>query len=78
MTKYLTPTKAIKLYCKLDCCAGDTKSWKECSRKDCPLYAYRLGKRPQKVIATLTNYSKKTYSNPVIPTKIEDKQEQLK
>ena len=43
----LTPIKAIKLYCKESCCAGDMKSWKECSSKSCPLYPYRLGKRPQ-------------------------------
>ena len=43
----LTPIKAIKLYCKESCCAGDMKSWKECSVKSCPLYPYRLGHRPE-------------------------------
>ena len=43
----LTPIKAIKRYCKIKCCNEDMLSWKECSVTDCPLYAYRLGKRPK-------------------------------
>jgi len=46
MTK-LTPCRAIKLYCKAQCCVGDLKSWHECSIKHCYLYPYRLGKRPK-------------------------------
>jgi len=47
VSKRLTPIQAIKSYCKIQCCAGDTISWKECTLKErCPLYPYRLGKRP--------------------------------
>ena len=42
----LTPVRAIKLYCKEECNAGDLKNWKECQRRVCPLFSYRLGKRP--------------------------------
>ena len=45
----LTPISAIKFYCKEFCCVGDTKSWNECELKNCPLYAYRLGKRPTSI-----------------------------
>lgn len=41
--KQLSPLKSIKKYCKEECCVGDTKSWKECSRTTCFLYRYRLG-----------------------------------
>lgn len=46
--KHLTPIQAIKKKCKEDCCAGDLVSWKECSVKTCPLWVYKMGKRPQK------------------------------
>ena len=50
MSKYsdkrkLTPMRAIKIYCKEMCCAGDIKSWKECSFTDCPLFRLRSGRR---------------------------------
>ena len=47
MTKHLTPIRAIKKHCKENCCAGDMTSWKYCTSKVCPLYPYRLGKRPK-------------------------------
>lgn len=46
-----TAIKAIKMYCKLECCAGSKKEWLECNNKSCPLHRYRLGKNP--------NYNKK-------------------
>jgi|TARA_R100000501_G_C2626010_1_gene119571 hypothetical protein len=46
--KKLTATQSIKFYCKEVCCLGDQKSWKFCSATRCPLYPYRLGKRPKK------------------------------
>jgi hypothetical protein len=58
MSKHLTPVRAIKIYCKESCCAGDLKSWKECSRKVCPLFAYRLGKRPKQDITKQTSDKK--------------------
>lgn len=42
--KKLTRSRAIRLYCKECCCAGDLKSWKECSFSGCFLYNFRLGK----------------------------------
>jgi len=56
--KKLTPIKAIKLYCKSMCCVGDLKSWKECSFINCPLFLYRLGKRPTKTIKQQSNEEK--------------------
>lgn len=46
-TKRLTPISSIKKYCKEQCSANDLISWKECSCIKCPLFAYRLGKRPK-------------------------------
>ncbi len=43
MTNKLTPLKAIKEYCKEQCCAGDKPSWKGCLDTDCPLYRFRTG-----------------------------------
>lgn len=46
-SKRLTPIQSIKKYCKESCCAGDLKSWKNCSVV-CVLKPYSLGKRPKK------------------------------
>lgn len=46
--KHLTPIQAIKKKCKEHCCCSDLTSWKECSVRTCPLWAYRMGKRPKK------------------------------
>jgi len=35
--------KAIKLYCKEMCCAGDERSWTKCTFKACFLWNFRLG-----------------------------------
>jgi len=43
--KKLTPMKAIREYCKNQCCAGDTISWKECLSPECPLYPFRMGRK---------------------------------
>ena len=42
--KRLTRGRAIRLYCKENCCAGDMKSWQECSQPDCFLFNFRRGK----------------------------------
>lgn len=42
--KRLTRASAIKNYCKLECCAGDLESWKNCDISNCFLYRFRLGK----------------------------------
>ena len=40
----LTRGRAIKLYCKENCCARDLISWKDCSQTDCFLWAFRMGR----------------------------------
>ena len=40
-----TPIKAIRAYC-VECSGGSTKEVKFCPIKNCPLYPYRMGKRP--------------------------------
>lgn len=44
--KILTPLKAIRAKC-MDCCCGQAKEIKLCNMKNCPLYPYRMGKRPK-------------------------------
>lgn len=41
-----TPIKAIRAKC-LDCCAGAKQEVRYCTCKNCPLYPYRMGKRPK-------------------------------
>jgi len=41
----MTPVKAIRKKC-LDCCGNAYKQVRLCPCTDCPLWAYRLGKRP--------------------------------
>ena len=43
--KVLTPIKAIRAYC-IECSGGMTKEVKLCPVENCPLYPYRMGKRP--------------------------------
>lgn len=47
MNKSLTPIKAIRAKC-LDCSCGQIKEIRECSDKNCPLFPYRMGRRPKK------------------------------
>lgn len=42
----LTPIKAIREKC-IECCCGDKKEVRECSITRCPLWPYRMGKRPK-------------------------------
>lgn len=49
----LTPLRAIKEYCKEQCCAGDTKSWRDCLMLSCPLWNYRFGRSSKKKIEVL-------------------------
>ena len=44
--KILTPLKAIRAKC-MDCCCGQAKEIRLCNLKNCPLYPYRMGKRPK-------------------------------
>lgn len=45
MEKQLTPVKAIRAKC-IDCCCGEKKEIRECNMIECPLWPYRMGKRP--------------------------------
>ncbi len=42
----LTPIKAIRAKC-IDCSCGQLKEVRECPITHCPLYPYRMGKRPK-------------------------------
>jgi hypothetical protein len=44
--KVLTPIKAMRAKC-LDCCNHQTKEIRLCPMKTCPLWPYRMGKRPK-------------------------------
>lgn len=44
--KNLTPLKAIRSKC-IECCCGQTKEIKLCNLSECPLFPYRMGKRPK-------------------------------
>lgn len=44
----LTPIKAIRKKC-LQCSNDQPKEVKECPIKTCPLYPYRIGRRPSKI-----------------------------
>ena len=44
--KRLTPVKAIRAKC-IDCCGDDLKEVRECQIKECPLWLYRMGRRPK-------------------------------
>lgn len=43
-----TPIKAIRAKC-IDCCCGQIQEVQRCPAEDCPLYEYRLGKRPKNI-----------------------------
>ena len=62
---YDTPIKAIRQMCK-DCTCDQPKEIRNCTIIDCPLYAYRMGRRPDKVtLDTLKEF----YSEKLEPTK---------
>lgn len=48
MERRLTPMKAIRLKC-LECCCNQTNEVKLCTIKDCALWAYRLGHKPDEM-----------------------------
>ena len=45
---YDTPVKSIRKKC-LDCTCGQPKEIRLCPIINCPLYPYRMGRRPDKV-----------------------------
>jgi hypothetical protein len=53
---YDTPIKAIRKKC-LDCTCGQVLEIRECPVIECPLYPYRMGRRPDKATTdTLERY----------------------
>ena len=44
--KNLTPMKSIRLKC-LDCTCNQPREIRLCPIENCPLYPYRMGKRPE-------------------------------
>ena len=53
-----TPIKSIRAYC-IECQGGSFKEVRLCTSRDCPLYAYRMGKRPsQETLDTIEEQSK--------------------
>lgn len=44
--KQLTPIKAIRAKC-MDCTCQQPKEIRECPSTSCPLWPYRMGKRPK-------------------------------
>lgn len=46
-----TPMKAIRLKC-LECCCGQSYEVRICRIKDCALWSYRFGHRPNKALDT--------------------------
>lgn len=51
----LTRAKAIKLYCKSQCCCDDMESWKNCTITACFLWRYRTGKE---ILGNQTSFKK--------------------
>ena len=60
-----TPLKAIRAKC-FDCCCGQFQEIKLCTVKDCPLYEYRMGKRP-KSSGLANNFMKDSDRNIISP-----------
>ena len=57
-----TPIKSIRAYC-IECQGGSYKEVRLCTSHDCPLYGYRMGKRPsQETLAIIENISEKFVS----------------
>lgn len=50
----LTPMRAIRAKC-IDCCCGQKNEVRLCPCTDCPLYPYRMGRRPGKAGTTAGN-----------------------
>ena len=61
INKYKTPIKAIREKC-LDCSCYQPKEVRECVVINCPLYPYRMGRRPDE--ATLDTLNEFYSDNP--------------
>ncbi len=51
MSTHLTPIKAIRSKC-LDCSCYQPKEIRLCPVTNCPLWPYRMGKRPKRRVVT--------------------------
>ncbi|RPJ30265.1 MAG: hypothetical protein EHM25_06840 [Nitrosopumilales archaeon] len=51
----ITRARAIKLYCKSQCCCNDLESWKDCTISSCFLWRFRLGKE---ILGNQTSFKK--------------------
>lgn len=56
-----SPLKAIKNYCRYNCCVGDQMSWKECPSTNCFLHKFRMGKTGR--TRTMTEDQKKEFAD---------------
>ncbi len=62
----LTPIKSIRAHC-LDCCGGSPQEVRLCPVEKCPLYPYRMGRRPQRDKETPdTPENKKSADSPMV------------
>ena len=51
----LTRAKAIRLYCKSQCCCDDLESWRNCTIKACFLWCFRFGRE---ILGNQTSFKK--------------------
>ena len=58
-----SPLKAIKQYCRSQCCCDDMESWKECSITTCQLHPFRMGKNPFRKKRELTEVQRKAIAD---------------
>lgn len=52
-----SPGRAIRAKC-IDCSGGSSEEVKNCTVKDCPLYAFRFGRNPYRTPRILTDEQK--------------------
>lgn len=69
MNKKLTPIKAIRKKC-LECSGYQPSEVRLCTSEDCPLFPYRMGKRP-KIISQKHKHLIKQADSPMISIKNE-------
>ena len=62
----LTRGRAIKLYCKSQCCLNDYEAWKNCTISHCFLWNFRMGKE---IIPTKAFHKKAIGKSSVISPK---------
>ena len=58
-----SPLKAIRNYCRYNCCCNDMESWRDCNNTSCFLYQFRLGKNPHRKSKELSSEHKEKLLN---------------